>query len=164
LYLKNVLTSFSFFLSFLQSGHGRSHNVGKFDSKRKAALAYDRAAIRQGRPLSDLNFPNGTDHLPPESEEEDDYDDDQQANQNYINIDGYQGVSKYEVNGKKSFLASIVIQRDGATEDDDSSPPRFYLGLFNTIKKAARAYDEAVIQYNQNTSSMNYPNEKTYLQ
>jgi len=54
----------------------------------KAAMAYDRAAVRQGRPKEDLNFPDGVDHLPPESSDDED---DEDKKFRYINVTGFKG-------------------------------------------------------------------------
>ena len=113
--------------------HGRSFNVGKsFKTKREAALAYDHAAIRQGTPTTDLNFPNGIEGLPESSEDEED-EIDRKKNQNYISCEGYTGVSKYD---ETRFLASVVVNQK-----------RYYLGLFYTKEQAKQAYDEAVVMF-----------------
>ena len=36
---------------------GKNHHLGLFDTTREAAIAFDRAATRQGRPSAKLNFP-----------------------------------------------------------------------------------------------------------
>jgi hypothetical protein len=106
----------------------------------KAAMAYDRAAVRQGRPKEDLNFPDGVDHLPPESSDDED---DEDKKFRYINVTGFKGVSKYD---DARFLSSIVVGEE-----------RYYLGLFGDKKTAAVAFDEAVLQYEQHLDLLNYP-------
>jgi hypothetical protein len=103
-------------------------------------MAYDRAAVRQGRPKEDLNFPDGVDHLPPESSDDED---DEDKKFRYINVTGFKGVSKYD---DARFLSSIVVGEE-----------RYYLGLFGDKKTAAVAFDEAVLQYEQHLDLLNYP-------
>ena len=38
---------------------GKYSSLGRFDSPREAAIAYDRAVIKHNLPLYKLNFPNG---------------------------------------------------------------------------------------------------------
>ena len=123
-------------------GNNQTYVVGtNYRSKRQAAIAYDAAAVRQGRPNSDLNFPNGT------IGSEIDSDEDEESSQNFYTIkksrdnrnipvintmiENYYGVSKYHNN---KFMASLL-----------TNEKRIYLGLFSSIEKAAKAYDEFVI-------------------
>ena len=39
--------------------NGKTSTSGKFDTPKKAALAYDQAAIKAGKKKSTLNFPDG---------------------------------------------------------------------------------------------------------
>jgi len=118
---------------------GRSISAGKnFSSKRAAAIAYDRAAILQGRRLTELNFPNGCNEESSDDEEDNAEYDDQgdttrsKADQHrrFVDIKGYPGVSKFD---EERYLASLKIDNK-----------RYYLGVFRNKDQAAVAYKEGV--------------------
>ena len=111
---------------------GKNTYLGRFDTPKEAAQAFDRAAIQAGHPTSKLNF---LDQVP----------------QNYkakktrlysTNKTGFRGVQK---RGKR-FRAGIKI--DGTVQ---------YIGSFDTKKEAAIAWDLAAIQANRSTSDLNFP-------
>ena len=111
---------------------GKIKGLGTYDTIKEAAQAYDRAAIQAGRPTSKLNFQD-------------------QVPKNYKpkktkllsnNTIGYRGVSKK----RSRFTAQIWI--DGRLH---------HLGMFDTTKEAAIAYDLAAIQAKRPTSDLNFP-------
>jgi hypothetical protein len=108
------------------------------DTAKQAAKAYDAAAIELGRPLSKLNFPK---KVPP----------------GYTvtskklasnNTTGYRGVS----NKKEGWQARISIKGKNK-----------HLGLFNTLKQAAIAFDHAVHKHRLPKSWLNFPTMKHNL-
>ena len=118
--------------------------IGRFDSAKEAALAYDRAVVHHKLSSSKLNFPDG---LPLDDE---DYDalmnPPKKRRLSSANTTGYTGVSK---NGKK-FMAQISFDRQTK-----------YLGIFATAKEAALAFDQAVVQHKRPSSKLNFPNDHT---
>jgi len=111
---------------------GKTNSLGKFDTPKEAAQAYDRAAIQAGRPTSKLNF---LDQVP----------------KNYkpmkkkllsTNTTGFRGVDKQ---GNR-FRAQIHI--GGKSQ---------YIGNFGTAKEAAEAYDQAALQAKFPRSDLNFP-------
>ena len=97
--------------------------LGTFDNAKDAAIEYDKAAIKAGKSLSRLNFPD-------------------KAPRNYAvkngglnprNGSGYRGVSK---KSKYGYRAYIKI-----------NGKQIYLGTFHCKRQAAIAYDYAVHQH-----------------
>jgi hypothetical protein len=113
--------------------NGKERVIGSsYETVKQAAKAYDKAAIKLRRPFSKLNYPEKA----PAG-----YTPIQQALRS-TNTVGYRGVTK---RGKK-FLAQTYI--DGK---------KINLGIYDTPKEAAIAYDRAVLKANRSTSLLNFP-------
>ena len=102
--------------------NGTSKYLGRFDTAKEAAVAYDNAAVSIGRPISSLNFPKNV----PEN-----YVPAKMNPSKKTNMVGYRGVSK----NYQRYRADIFI--DGK---------RIYLGTFDNAIDAAMAYDTASIE------------------
>ena len=118
--------------------NSKKEYLGTYDTAKQAAKAYDAAAMKLGRLLAKLNFPK---KVPP----------------GYIptnnglrsnNTSGYRGVSKW----KEGYQANIMIKCKVT-----------HLGLFNTAKQAAIAYDYAVHKHRLPKSWLNFPAMKHNL-
>jgi hypothetical protein len=112
--------------------NGKYKSLGSYDTAKQAAKAHDKEAIKLRRPFSKLNYPK-------------------KAPVGYTPIQqpllstntvGYRGVSK---NGKK-FKAQFRIGGKQA-----------YIGIYDTPKEAAIAYDRAILKANQATTLLNFP-------
>ena len=110
-----------------------NHLGSSYATAKQAAKAYDKEAIKFGRPFSKLNFPK-------------------KAPVGYTPIQqpllsrntlGYRCVYK----NRKKFTAQIQI--DGKVKGLGSS--------YDTAKEAAIAYDRAVLKANQSTTLLNFP-------
>jgi hypothetical protein len=103
-----------------------------YETAKQAAKAYDKESIKLRRPFSKLNFPKKAPvgYTP------------KQQPLLSRNTVGYRGVSK---SGKK-FMAMIKI-----------GSKKSYLGIYDTAKEAAIAYDRAVLKSNQSTTLLNFP-------
>jgi hypothetical protein len=110
--------------------------IGTYDTKREAAIAYDRAIIEHNHSRSKLNFPDGI----PVHERDSAILKRRRLHSN--NNSGFRGVSKV---GER-FVAKIYINRI-----------KQHLGTFDTAKEAAVAYDTAVIDHNLPTFKLNFP-------
>ena len=112
---------------------GKKQALGTFDTAKKAARAYDRAAMQAGRPPTKLNYQDKVpmDYKPKKKKLRSD------------NTIGYRGVTK---NGKNRFKAMIYI--DGNNQ---------FIGSFGTTKEAAIAFDLAAIQAKRPKSDLNFP-------
>ena len=106
--------------------------LGLHPTAKQAAKAYDQEAIKLRRPLSTLNYPK-------------------KAPVGYTPIQqpllsrntvGYRGVQK---NGN-NFRVDIRVDGKQA-----------YIGIYETAKEAAIAYDREVLKANQSTSLLNFP-------
>jgi len=102
-----------------------------YDTAKQAAKAYDKEAIKLRRPFSKLNYPK-------------------KAPVGYTPIQqpllsrntvGYRGVFKK----RKKFTASI-----------NTGGKNSYIGIYDTSKEAAIAYDRAVLKANQSTTLLNF--------
>ena len=112
--------------------NGKWKWLGTYDTAKQAAKAYDKEAIKLLRPLFKLNCPK-------------------KAPVGYTPIQqpllsrntvGYRGVSKEY----KKFRAQTRI-----------AGKLTRIGIFETAKEAAVAYDRVVLKYNQCTSLLNFP-------
>jgi len=114
--------------------------LGRYDTSKEAALAYDRAIVKYKHSRSKMNFPNG---LPVDDV---DYADlmNPRKKRSVRSKTGYNGVYK---RGKR-YLAQIAIDRK-----------RRSLGTFATARDAAEAFDQAVIKNKQKSSRLNFPND-----
>ena len=115
---------------------GKRNNIGTFDTAKKAARAFDRAAMQAGRPPTKLNY---QDKVPMDSCM------DYKAKMKKLRSDntiGYRGVYK---KGNR-FKAQIKI-----------GDRYHYIGLFGTTKEAAIAWDLAAIQAKRPRSDLNFP-------
>jgi len=112
---------------------GKDKYLGSsYDTAKQAAKAHDKEAIKLGRPFSKLNYPN-------------------KAPVGYTPIQqpllstntvGYRGVNK---KGKK-------FQAQGKIGGKVT-----YIGIYDTTKEAAIAYDRAVLKANKSTTLLNFP-------
>ena len=111
---------------------GKRNNKGTFDTAKKAARAYDRAAMQAGRPPTKLNY---QDKVPMDYKAK-------KKKLRSTNTIGYRGVCK---RGNR-FQAQIQI--DGNNQ---------FIGMFGTTKEAAIAFDLAAIQAKRPKSDLNFP-------
>ena len=110
-----------------------------YDTAKQAAKAYDAAAIELGKSLSKFNFPK---KVPPGYTPTNN-------GQRSDNTSGYRGVTN---KGKYGYQAMIYMN------DKNTN-----LGLFNTRKQAAVAYDHAVHKHHLPSSRLNFPSMKHNL-
>ena len=111
---------------------GSRRSLGTFDIAKKAARAYDRAAMQARRPPTKLNYQDKVplDYKPKKKKLRSD------------NTIGYQGVYK---TGNR-FRATI-----------ETNGKRQFIGSFGTKKEAAIAFDLAAIQAKRPRSDLNFP-------
>ena len=110
--------------------------LGVFNTKRDAALAYDRAARERGDAQCDLNFPD-VDHVNEPAPV-------RTYTRIVANSTGYKGVSKSGLR----FQAKIKV--DKKTK---------YLGQFETKEDAAVAFDIAAIERGDARINLNFPDK-----
>jgi len=96
--------------------------LGTYDTPKEAAVAYDQAVIKYNLPKNRLNWPDGYPKISPKKKK---------RKLSSANTTGYRGVYK---NGER-FRAEIFVNKK-----------QTYLGLYDTPKEAAVAYDRAVIK------------------
>ena len=127
-----VYVSGNNFEAQISIGNGKQKSIGSFDTVEQATKAYDTEAIRLRKPLSKLNYPEKAPvgYTP------------MQQPLMATNTVGYRGVYKVE----KKFRTQIRI-----------GGKRTSIGLFDTVKEAAIAFDRAVLKANQSTTLLNFP-------
>ena len=118
---------------------GKQKHLGYFSTRKQAVIAHDVAAINFGGPPSKLNFPN-------ESKQQVSSSSGSSGSSGFRGV--YQKKSRFKhgehVRGR--FMAQIRV--DGKCK---------YIGMFGTSKEAARAHDQAILQYNLPVSKLNFP-------
>ena len=115
------------------TNNGKQKTIGSsYDTAKQAANAYDKEAIRLGKPLSLMNYPKKA----PVG-----YTPIQKALRS-TNTVGYRGVSK----NRKKFRSSIYM-----------NGKNIYSTSYDTAKEAAIAYDRAVLKTNQPMTLLNFP-------
>ena len=114
--------------------NGKEKGIGSYGTAVQAAKAYDKEAIKLGRPLSALNFPKkaSVGYAPKQQKLRND------------NTVGYRGVSKTRCLTK--YYTQITIA-------GKVTP----LGTYETAQEAAVAYDRAVLKANKSTTFLNFP-------
>ena len=113
--------------------NGKNKYLGySFDTAKQAAKAYDNEAIKLRKPFSKLNYPKKAPvgYTP------------RQQTLRSTNTVGYRGVYKH---GKK-YQANLAI-----------NSKQKHLGMYDTVKEAAIAYDRAVLKANKSTTLLNFP-------
>ena len=116
--------------------NGKLIYLGSFDTAEQAAKRHDEQAIKLRRPLSKLNYPK---------EAPVGYAPVQQPLRSRNTV-GYRGVHKNEKRKGKKFIAYIIVEGK-----------QKHLGMFETAKEAAIAYDRAVLRAHKSTTLLNFP-------
>ena len=106
--------------------------MGTFDTPKEAAIAHDRVAIQERRPISKLNF---LDQVPTNYKPK-------KKKLRSNNTTGFRGVYK---RGNR-YQANIYF---GGKQQN--------IGTFGTAKEAAEAYDQAAIQAKRSRCELNFP-------
>ena len=119
---------------------GNALKLGLYETKKQAAIAYDREVFKQKLSTSLLNFPDMVHNLDVEPKRK-------KRILRSNNTVGYQGVSNVNKDGKPTgkFLAQIYNGR------------KTRLGTFKTALEAAHAYDEAAIKVGRRSHTLNFP-------
>ena len=117
---------------------GKTTHLGTYDTAKQAATAHNKEAIKLRRPFSKLNYPKKA----PVG-----YTPIQQALRS-TNTVGYRGVIKCG----KNFQALIWI---GGNRTHLGK--HIHLGLYDTAKEGAVAYDRAILKANRSTTLLNFP-------
>ena len=115
---------------------GKYTHIGRYDTAKEAAVAYDRAVLKANKPTSLLNFPDMVHNL----------DEEPKCKKYKRSSTGYRGVTKLPT-GK--FQVQFTINSKRVT-----------IGGFVTAKEAALAYDQAAIKAGQKKSTLNFPKEE----
>ena len=115
---------------------GKYIHIGRYDTAKESAIAYDRAVLKANKCTSLLNFPDMVHNLDVEPKRK-------KLKVRSNNTIGYKGVSKVKTNGK--FLAQIYIGK------------KKRIGEFDTAIAAALAYDQAAIKAGRKSHTLNFP-------
>ena len=115
---------------------GKYTHIGRYDTAKDAAVAYDHAVLKANKPTSLLNFPDMVHNLDVEPKRK----------KYKRSSTGYRGVTKLPT-GK--FQVQFTINSKRVT-----------IGGFVTAKEAALAYDQAAIKAGQKKSTLNFPKEE----
>jgi hypothetical protein len=122
---------------------GRNHNIGTFDTKQEAALAYDRAAREHGEDKKPLNYASieAAEEAASQAQAEHTLVHDLCADPKSPHPSGFHGVTAK----RKRWQARIVY-----------SGKIHYLGTFDTKQEAALAYDRAAREHGGSKKPLNY--------
>jgi hypothetical protein len=110
--------------------------LGLFNTAEQAAIAYDHAASKHGRPKSSLNFPKMKHNLNVEP---------QRKRRKIVSSTGFRGISL-----QRSGRYGAAIKVNGKMKS---------LGTYDTREDAARVYDAAVLKHDKPTTWLNFPQQ-----
>jgi len=113
---------------------GKDTHIGRYDTAKEAAVAFDRAVLKANKSATLLNFPDMVHNLDVEPKHK---------KQKVKSTTGYKGLQKAR-NGK--YYAGINI-----------GGKRKHLGTFDTAIAAALAYDQAAIKNGNKSHTLNFP-------
>ena len=117
---------------------GKLTHLGYFNTRRQAAVAYDHAVHKHRLPKSQLNFPTMKHNLNKEPKG---------RKKQKVSATGFRGVKE-----TKSGRYRARLGMNGSKKS---------LGTFDTGEDAARAYDQAILKYNQPIAKLNFPPQET---